>query len=72
MVLIELKVGDYLKQRYDVSQEVTSDPSGTTLITADHLHDNRRSIKTKPPHIHDLVYLEHSTDYCAYDPLSGK
>ncbi|KZS11368.1 Protein Wnt-16 [Daphnia magna] len=65
------EVGSYLKERYDVSLEVSSDPSGTTLITADHLNDNRKSLKTNPPQVHDLVYLEHSSDYCSFDPLIG-
>ena len=55
-----------------MSLEVTSDPSGTNLITADHLNDNRKSHKAKPPHVAELVFLEHSSDYCSFDPLTGK
>lgn len=66
------EVGSYLKQRYDASTEVSSDPSGTTLIKADHMSDNRKSHKNQPPNLNDLVFLEHSSDYCSYDPLSGK
>jgi hypothetical protein len=66
------EVGAYLKEKYDASLEVSSDPSGTTLITADHLNDNRKSLKTNPPQVHDLVYLEHSSDYCSFDPLTGE
>lgn len=36
------------------------------------MNDNRKSHKTEPPSINDLVYLEHSSDYCSYDPLTGE
>ena len=65
------KVGTFLKERYDASLEVTSDPAGINLITADDLNDNRKSYKAKSPHIADLVFLESSSDYCTYDPRTG-
>lgn len=65
------EVGSFLKERYDTAQEVTSDPAGTSLITDDHLNENRKNKKAKQPHLSNLVFLESSPDYCSYDPVTG-
>ena len=73
------QVGSYLKDRYNSALQVSSDPSGTALISVEGT-DERTVNSLNRRHQHQagrqrvtdaLVYLDTSPDYCSYDPLSG-
>ena len=57
------KVGDYLRLKYNVANEVIMNQDGTGLIAG--------GKNAKRPTRSNLVYFEKSPDYCKQDPDTG-
>lgn len=58
------RVGEYLKLKYNGATQVMMNQEGSSLIVANKNH--------KRPTRKDLVYLEHSPDYCINNLQIGK
>lgn len=58
------RTGDYLRKKYNTAVEVTMNQDGTGFTVAD------RDFKGNPKN--DLVYVEHSPDYCLLDRAAGE